>query len=173
MSDEPDPYVYYHMEMPGIAYEHCSGCSRPVGWHEHMITVSGRVWHYACWTAAGSPQDEEWANAFTVATEATPPTIAEDLAAIDWASKTNDEILADVLGLLSEINSAQAAYVPDSLAPVSKAERARMVAAWHGIRRTRGGMWTVAGRRYRTRALAVEAVTNWYATALTRGSVLA
>jgi len=71
---EHDQYVCYHMEMPGIAYEHCSGCSRPVGWHEHMITAAGRVWHHACWAAAMfvSPMRED-PIAFTATAEANPP----------------------------------------------------------------------------------------------------
>jgi hypothetical protein len=105
----------------------------------------------ACWERGLDGWDVE-----TVTTQANPP------PAIDWAGKSAGEIIADVEALLATIGSAQVPYVPPTPHPVTPTQRA----AWFGIRRTRSGLWTVGGRRYRTRRLAIEAVTDWYATAL-------
>lgn len=119
----------------------------------------------------GGVSDHDPSAYYHVEAEPVRTTHASPPPAIDWASKSADEILADVGALVDSINRAQAAYLADVPHPVHPTERARMVSALYGIRRTRSGLWTVAGRRYRTRRLAVEAVTDWCATAMTRAAV--
>lgn len=78
--------------------------------------------------------------------------------AIDWASKSNEEILADVGALVATV--VDGAHWTDR-GPVRITATARNAdALWRalGLRRTRSGQWTIDGRRYRTKRLALDSM---------------
>lgn len=89
---------------------------------------------------------------------------------VEWSTKTSTEILADAQALLEAAMETHPARV------VVQASTENADALWRalGLRRTRGGQWTIDGRRYRTKRLAIGSMRDRLARRLVfrgRGSV--
>lgn len=81
--------------------------------------------------------------------------MTEKPPAIDWANKSADEILADVQALVELAVSESPSPTVRITATPENAD-----ALWRalGLRRTRAGQWTIDGRRYQSKRLALDSM---------------